>query len=192
MAMIQQTRTMSLVEFMRRYAEAPFELIDGEIIPVTPTTSQHVIIAKRLFMALLKYEKQGLGEVFNEATFILTDDPEWVRGSRVPDVMFVLKETLEAYYKSIPEAEEKPFIFVPEIVAEVISPNDKYSEVTHKVSRYLADGVRLIWIIDPQRKVITVKGEHDVELGENDILTGGTVLPDFELSLIALFAESSI
>jgi Uma2 family endonuclease len=183
---------MSIEDFVRRYNEAPFELIDGEMVPVTPTTSQHVIIAKRLFMALLEYEKQGLGEVFNEATFILADDPEWVQGSRVPDVMFVLKDTLTAYRKRIPDAEEKPFIFVPEIVVEVISPNDKYSEVTRKVSRYQTDGVRLIWVIDAQRKVVSVKGEINIELEDDEILTGGTVLPDFELSLTDLFAESSI
>jgi Uma2 family endonuclease len=106
--------------------------------------------------------------------------------------MFVLKDTLTAYRKRIPDAEEKPFIFVPEIVVEVISPNDKYSEVTRKVSRYQTDGVRLIWVIDAQRKVVSVKGEINIELEDDEILTGGTVLPDFELSLTDLFAESSI
>jgi Uma2 family endonuclease len=187
--MIQKTDVMAMQEFLRRYSEQPFELIDGEIIPVTPTVSQHVIIVKRLFMALLEFEKQGLGEVFNEATFVLTDDPNWVQGSRVPDVMFVLKATLAAYRQQTPFAEEKPFIFVPEIVAEVISPTDKYSAVAHKVARYEADGVRLIWIVDPQRKVVTVKGEQTAELEIDDILTGGKVLPDFALSLKNLFAD---
>lgn len=113
-------------------------------------------------------------------------------GSRVPDVMFVLKDTLDTYRKAIPDAEEKPFIFIPEIVAEVISPNDKYSEVTRKVARYQSDGVRLIWVIDPQRKTVTIKGEVDDELEEDETLTGRTVLPDFKLPLIDLFAESSI
>ena len=60
-----QTRIgMPLDEFIRRYDEAPFELIDGEIIPKMPTVSGHNQLAKRFFIALLPFEQQRLGEVF--------------------------------------------------------------------------------------------------------------------------------
>jgi hypothetical protein len=43
--MIQQTRIMTIEAFIQQYSEAPFELLDGEIVPVTPTISNHVIVA---------------------------------------------------------------------------------------------------------------------------------------------------
>lgn len=188
--MLERTLQMTLAAFIQRTnQDGPFELIDGEVLPVSPTVSSHTYIMKRLFLALLPFEERGLGEVFSEATFVLSDDAEWVSGSRIPDVMFVLAATLQRFQTQIPDAERKPFILVPEIVAEIISPTDSYSAITRKVAKYLSDGVRLVWLIDPQRRVVTVKGELDVELTQDDSLTGGTVLPDFKLPVVRLLGQ---
>src|SRR5690348_3455211 len=104
-------------DFIQRYdQDGPFELIDGEIVPKMPSVSTHTRTAKRIFLALLPFEQKGLGEVFQEATFILTDNPQWVRGSRIPDVMFVTQERLKRFEEKTPGAENKPFILVPEVV----------------------------------------------------------------------------
>jgi Uma2 family endonuclease len=178
-------------EFVQRYeAEGPFELINGEIIAKMPNVSGHVKPIKRLFIAFLPFETQGIGEAFQETTFVLTDDPRWVKGARISDVMFVLKAKLEAFH-DIPDHALKPYILVPDIAVEVVSPTDQYSEVMKKVRRYLADGVTLVWVVDPQIREVMVF-QHGVDqptilLGD-DVLTAEPVLTGYSMKLSDLFS----
>jgi Uma2 family endonuclease len=54
---------------------------------------------------------------------------------------------------------------------------------------YLALNVRLIWIVDPEDRSVTVyrPGHPVVVLGENDTLTGEDVLPGFTCRVGELF-----
>jgi Uma2 family endonuclease len=71
---------------------------------------------------------------------------------------------------------------------EIVSPNDTYSKVTEKVDLYLEDGVRMVWVIDPQRSKVTVyTADQQTTLGEEHTLSGGDVIPGFELTIRALF-----
>jgi Uma2 family endonuclease len=194
MASVPSTRlaSMPVEEFIRRSdQEGPFELIEGEIVPKMPSVAIHNKTAKRVFLALLPYEQQGLGEVFQEATFVLTDNPQWVYGSRIPDVMFVSRERLTQFESSVPDWQHKPYILVPELAVEIVSPTDRYSEINAKVIRYLNDGVRLIWVIDPQvRQVVVYRAGSDQQrtLIGDAVLTETQILPDFALPLSELFA----
>ena len=78
----------------------------------------------------------------------------------------------------------------PDLVVEIISPTDKYTDINIKVDTYLADGVKLIWIIDPQRQTIAVYDGSDVAntLRTDDTLTGGTTLPNFEVAVKDIFS----
>ncbi len=188
-----QTRIgMPLDEFIRRYDEAPFELIDGEIIPKMPTVSRHNRLSKRFFIALLPFEQQGLGEVFQEATYVLIDSSQWVKNSRIPDVMFVSAEKIAQFKSDIPDGENKPFILVPDLVIDIVSPTDQYSEISRRVKRYLSDGVRLILIADPETREVAVHrlgSDEQTNLSGDAVLDGGDVLPGFRLSLHDLFAD---
>lgn len=64
--------------------------------------------------------------------------------------MFFEKNRLAAYKEQTPDREEKPFVLVPDLAIEIVSKNDRYSDINDKVMLYLADGVRLVWVIDPQ------------------------------------------
>jgi Uma2 family endonuclease len=180
---------MPLAEFIRRYDDAAFEWIDGEMRPVSPSVAGPNVIAKRLFRALLPFEEAGLGEVFTEAPFVLTDIPNWVKGSRVPDVMFYRSVRLAAYRENMPDWEDKPFVLVPDLVIEVLSPTDSYSDVTEKITRYLDDGVLLVWVVDakPRTVVVHVPGSPPQTLHEGDTLKGGEVVPGFEMVVGRLF-----
>ncbi|MEM9955653.1 MAG: Uma2 family endonuclease [Chloroflexota bacterium] len=181
---------MSLDEFISRFEEQPFELINGEMWNMTPAKKKHSKISKRLYDRLLFHlVDNDLGEVFFESTFIIEDVSDWVNGSRIPDVMFYEKSRFETHDKDNPDDDGKPFILVPDLVVEVISPSDKYSDVTTKVDAYLKDGVKLIWIVDPQRKTIAVYEGSDSPrtLRVDDTLTGANVLPDFEIAVKAIF-----
>jgi Uma2 family endonuclease len=182
---------MTLDAFIERYAaEGPFELIDGEIIPKMPTVSGHSKLTKKLFRLLLPFEDQGLGEVFMETTFILLDLPNWVKGSRVPDVMFITREKLARFAQDVPDADAKPFVCVPDLVIEVVSPTDRYTDINNRVTRYLNDGVRLLWVVDPAGRAIFVymAGSNvQTKLTRAMMLDGGEVLPGFAVSLAEIF-----
>jgi Uma2 family endonuclease len=182
---------MSMDEFIRRFQqEGPFEFIDGEIVPKMPTVSGHNKLAKRLFLALLPFEQQGFGQVFQEATYVLIDTPQWVRGSRLPDVMFVSAERLAQFERETPDADNKPYILVSDIVIEIVSPTDNYSDIGRRVQHYLNDGVRLVWVLDPQIQetiVHTLGSDQQTRLTGEATLTGGDVLPGFALSFSAIF-----
>ncbi len=182
---------MSLDDFMAKYAEQPFELIDGEMIEMTPMKYRHNIIQKRIFLKFTDYESSSKnGEAFSEMPFVLEHTSNWLTGSRVPDVMYYQKSRLETYRIDVPDYEDKPMVLVPDIVVEIISPTDSYSDVERKAEVYLEDGVKIVWVVDPQRKIVeefTVQNPDGVKKRNDDVLSGGNVAQGFELTVSEIF-----
>lgn len=186
----QRAGLMTIEEFVRLYdEEGPFELIDGERIILSPPKAGHVVVTRNIFLAVHGFATEhDLGETFSEGPFVEIDIPAWVTGSRVPDVMFYAKERFERYKAENPDWADKPFVLVPDLVVEVISSNDRYTDVSHKVDKYLEDGVKLVWIADQKYRTMTVRtGNEYVTLTEADTLTGGDVLPGFSLKVASIF-----
>jgi Uma2 family endonuclease len=182
---------MSLEDYIDSYeTEGAFEIINGERIPLMPNVTIHVLTIKRLIALFIAYEQRTQqGEAFSEAPFVLLDSPNWVKGSRVPDVMYFSAERLMVYREQVPDWKDKPFILVPELAVEVVSANDRYTQIQEKVEVYQADGVKLIWVIDPHRqKVIVHAGNTQTILSTEDTLSGSEVVPDFTVSIADLFA----
>mgnify|MGYP001267636373 CR=1 FL=1 len=185
---------MPLDEFLAQSSAQPFELIDGERIDKMPTAAEHAMVIRMLLMLLYGHViARQLGEVFAEATFILPnrEDPNWVKGSRTPDLMFYSAERFATYISAEADWRARPFALVPDLVIEVISPTDTYSAVSAKVDVYLRDGVRLIWIVDPQRRKAAVHtpGQPMQQLDEGNTLSGGEIIPGFTLLLADLFKQ---
>lgn len=184
---------MPLDEFIRESNDQMFELINGERKPKLPTVAGHNDVIRTLFLALYMHAGTGqLGEVFSEATFILPDayDANWVAGSRTPDVMFYTGTQIADYKARTPDWRERPYPIVPDFVAEVVSPTDKYSDIDEKVDAYLLDGVRLIWLLDPQRRktrIHTADAEQTVRLTNDARLDADEVIPGFQIALSKLF-----
>jgi Uma2 family endonuclease len=76
-------------------------------------------------------------------------------------------------------------------VVEVRSPDDSVAELDRKAHEYLAAGVRLVWVADPDRKSVRVHrpGTDVHELHADDRLTGDDVLPGFDVAVATLFEE---
>jgi Uma2 family endonuclease len=187
-----QTRIgMPLDEFIRQYDEAPFELVDGERIPLMPPVAEHGEVIRLLIRHLFGYEQINPNiVVYTEMPVVLEDSPNWVKGSRVPDLMIYDKARLDDYKQRVPDWKEKPFILIPDVCVEVISANDNYLDVDDKVEGYLNDGVRLVLVINPRRKAIAVHTpESIIRLTEVDTLDGGKVLPDFKVAVAAIFNQ---
>jgi Uma2 family endonuclease len=191
--MVEAIQGLTLTEFLRLYdEEGPFELINGERVPIMAKVAGPGDVASTLMIVLGSYVRtNNLGKVYSETSFVLIDASDWVRGSRQPDVMFFSAERLSAYIAQNTDWKDKPFILVPDLAVEVVSPNDLYRDVQDKVDNYLRDGVKLVWVIDPPRGSVTVHraGIKDLAvLSGDDPLEGGDVIPGFSVSVASLFA----
>lgn len=79
---------------------------------------------------------------------------------------------------------------IPNLVVEVRSPNDTWTEAIGKVIDYLKVGVPIVLFIDPGTRSVSVCGEPFGQrmLGFSDTLTIPEVLPGFSVPVAALFA----
>jgi Uma2 family endonuclease len=73
----------------------------------------------------------------------------------------------------------------------VLSEGNTAAEIERKLREYFAAGVRLVWLVDADRRVVRVHTApaEVIVLGETDALAGGDVLPGFTLRVSELFAE---
>ncbi len=188
------TKLMTAEEFWQRASEfSRFELVRGVPVPIgqadaqggkiSPTGRRHGRIELNLGAALRVFlTSHALGEAYaGEVGFILARNPDIVRA---PDVAFVSHERLK-------DAPVEGFLpFAPDLAAEVVSPNDTVREISGKVFEYLDAGTRMVWVVDPDNRAITVYGSRTkvVVLTEHDKLDGGDILPDFSVSIREIFA----
>jgi Uma2 family endonuclease len=104
---------------------------------------------------------------------------------RIPDLPFIPWDSLPG--RCIPD---KPILgLAPDLAAEVLSRRNTAGEMALKVREYLLSGVRLVWLVDPRKRVVRVYTAPDrsVELTESDTLDGGEVLPGLELPIRRIF-----
>jgi Uma2 family endonuclease len=72
-----------------------------------------------------------------------------------------------------------------------LSPTETPSELEEKLRDYRTAGTRLVWVVDPATRIVSVRAENgDASLlREGDELDGGDVLPGFVLAIIQVFAR---
>jgi len=106
---------------------------------------------------------------------------------RAPDIAWIATERVE-------QAKTEKFIPIPpDLAVEVNSPSDVIGDVVAKVQWWLAHGTRAVWVVDPKSKTVTTyhpDGSARV-VHHNQTLTGGDVLPGFELPLNKLFVDQT-
>lgn len=159
-----------------------YELVEGELRKMPPPGLTHAWIIAKLIHALLQYmDTHPLGRVFAEFGYLLAENPDTVLA---PDVSFLQQERLAGA-----DLARTYWVGAPDLAVEVVSPSDRYTEVTEKVARWLAAGTRLVWVIDPRRQQITVHRAPNAvsNLTVADILDGGDVLPGWTLPVRELF-----
>ena len=187
-----QTEKLTIDEFMRLYeTEGPFEIIDGERVEKVPPLYMHVQIAHALLKALILFlENHPLGEASLETAFVLpdTDKSNWVRGSRIPDLMFIRSDRLATYTAETEDYQNLPLMLVPDLTVEIVSPTDSYQDVERKVDLYLEDGVQQVWVIKPKTQTISIyEGTERRNLTKGDTLSGEDIIPGFEMPVASLF-----
>lgn len=161
------------------------ELVRGELRTMPPGGGEHGDESSVFDGSLGMYVRaQKLGRVYtNETGFILMTDPDTVRA---PDVAFLRRERL-------PEG-RSPRGYIrgaPDLAVEVISPNDRYTDVAEKIAEWLEHGVRMVVVVDPRRKTVDVHrpGQATRTLGLDDVLDGDDVVPGWSLAVRDLFDQ---
>jgi len=190
MTKAQQINGMTIDEDVRLYERAdPFEIIDDERKHRRPPVTIHNLIVRFLFRILDHFcIANQLGEVLQETAFALTYNTNWLKGSHMPDIMFIAQARWQDYGATTEGGVHKPIILVPDLVIEVVSPNDLYADLKRKVEKYLQDGVRLIWVVGPMQKSVGVyTGEHFVAHKGDITLKAAEMLPGLQIELNELF-----
>jgi Uma2 family endonuclease len=157
------------------------ELVRGRLVVHEPPGGRHGYVAANLAFRLNQHiDLTGAGAVFvGDVGFTLRRDPDTVRG---PDVAFVSKDRLP---QPIPHSYLE---LAPDLVVEVLSHTDRPGEVLAKVGDWLDAGARLVWVIDPDRRLARVYRADGTEslLDETGQLLGEDVRPGFTCTLAAI------
>jgi len=150
------------------------ELVRGILIVREPAAYNHGRVIARITGRLWTHvDLTGAGELLGAETgFTLFRDPDTVRA---PDVAFVHRDRL-------PDPSSRAFVeLAPDLVVEVLSPDDRPGETLAKVGDWLKAGTRLVWVIDPERRSARIYRADGSEsaIAENDAFNGEDVLPGF-------------
>ena len=159
-----------------------YELVRGELIQMAPPGLRHGRFTSHIARRLGNHvEAEDLGVVYSETGFILESDPDTVRA---PDASFISRERLDEVGET-----DGYWPGAPDLVVEVISPNDRYTEVEAKVAEWLAAGTRMVIVVNPRRRSVRVhRSPTDVDdLVEGDAIEGGNVVPGWTMPVSGLF-----
>jgi len=158
------------------------ELVKGEVVTMVAPGFEHGKIQTTMAAILWNFLRTSkLGTVLTESGVITERDEDTVRG---PDVSFYSKESVPlnrrvVKYPDVP----------PDLCVEVVSPSNTKRELRDKTKEYFAAGVKLVWIVDPEDRSVTVltSPSQGTTLYEPSELTGGDILPGFACAIAELF-----
>jgi Uma2 family endonuclease len=158
------------------------ELVRGEIVTMPAPGFRHGVVQGNVaFVLKLFLRDHAVGRVTVESGLQTEFDPDTVRG---PDVAFWSFERLPAV--------QAPEVY-PEVAAdlcvEVLTPSSSRTKIQAKVKEYLKRGVRMVWVVDPDDRSVTVYRRPDEGrvFWDTATLSGEDVLPAFSCPVAELF-----
>ena len=123
---------------------------EGEVIVMPPTGGETGNRNSEITRQLGNWKKtDGTGATFDSSTgFKLPDG-----ANRSPDASWVSKTRLA----QLTLEQKKRFIpLCPDFAIELRSPSDDLDTIKAKMDEYIANGLRLGWLIDPEEKAVYV------------------------------------
>jgi Uma2 family endonuclease len=172
---------MTAEELWRLAPAQPGELVKGRFIEMPPTGYAHGAVEANITFELGRFVREhSLGKVLSGEVGIITGRaPDTVRGA---DVAYISHERLA-------HAKAKGYLDAPpELVVEVVSPSDRWTDINEKVTEYLACGVDEVWIVDQRtRRVSCCRSTTVRTYQQEDVLSAPDVLPGLSLAVARLF-----
>jgi len=166
------------------YEDRSIELVEGEIIEMSKASGLHGQITMLLSIKIASHVVENrLGIVTAAETgFMLERNPVGRDTVRALDIAFLSSETVPAVLP------DQLVDVAPDLAVEVISPSNEAADIHHKIRQLLAAGTTLVWIVYPRTRTVEVHTRSGAAtLESDDILSGGDVLPGFEITVGDIF-----
>ncbi len=177
---------LTLAEFLRLpESDESFELVDGEVVPKKSPKFFHSRLTTA-FWAELSGWCYGRGQVTIEWAVVLKrGEQDWVP---VPDLLYVSYDRLSKDW-----CEDAPCPVLPELVIEIMSPEQTSNLLTRKALDYLSAGVDRVWVVFPPMRSITVfYTDRPPETYRNDRVINDELFPDLAVTAEQFFIKAGI
>jgi Uma2 family endonuclease len=176
------TKELMTVEEFSRMSTAEgedYELVDGELIPLSSAIPIHGAIRDALVFHVRGYLAKGhLGGTASETDCRINEDTV-----RRPDLSIFLGEhwtQLDLYQIPTPLA--------PDIAVEILSPSEHVVDLNRKVRDYLSAGSQEVWLIDHANGEVHVRTRTGIRLLQDGDLLDSPLLPGFSVRIPDLLA----
>ena len=146
-----------------------FELVQGELLALTPASHYHARVCIAISSSLAPFARQiGAAVLSESAGYVVGATREAVRS---PDVSLVTRERM-----AILPAGRAFGTEAPDLAIEVLSPEQHgESYARPKVAEYLAAGGTVVWLVDPDNRTVRVyergASEYSIYPAESEIHT---------------------
>ena len=159
------------------------ELIRGVLRETMPTGEERGQLAMTIGFLLNGFViPRRLGRVIgSDAGVLLERDPDTVRE---PDVAFISAQKRPRGVRNTRYTQA-----APELVVEIRSPSDSASDLVEKALMWLAHGVLMVWVVNPDTRTVDVyrAGSPAATLADGDAIDGGDALPGFSCAVSDIF-----
>lgn len=177
---------MTLETFLELPETKPYREYDcGEMYRKPMPDVPHGLLQLFLGSLMLQAARFAGGIVATELRCVF--GPRDGMRSYVPDILYATRDRVPAGNL----ADQQYLPTAPDLAVEVLSRGQPNQRFNRKIDFYLANGVRLVWIIDPRRRTVTVLAPEQGPrvLTDADTLDGGDVLPGFSIPVAEIFAQ---
>ncbi|HEY7390496.1 MAG TPA: Uma2 family endonuclease [Bryobacteraceae bacterium] len=157
-------------EYLHTSYEPDMEYVDGQLVERSVGERRHSRVQTVVAAELQRRETERGFEVFVEQRIIIQP-----RRYRVPDICV----------KAVPY-DPVPVLERPDLIIEVLSPDDTLTEATEKCAEYFRAGIPASWVADPYRKALYSYGPDGLRLVNPPVLDNELTGP---LDFAAIFAE---
>ncbi|GAC1393120.1 MAG: Uma2 family endonuclease [Ktedonobacteraceae bacterium] len=161
------------------YPENQIELREGKLIIMSPSDGVSGEVGV-LFSSLLAIWVYGhnLGKVLDSSTGFRLPNGDLLS----PDVSFVSRTRLKRVTRSY-------LSVVPELIVEIKSSSDRIRGLEEKIALFLAQGVQVGILIDPDKKVVSIYHNAGITTDDREeaILQKTTLRDDDILAIPELF-----
>jgi Uma2 family endonuclease len=172
---------LTLEEFLALpEGDVNYEFVDGHAVPKVSPKYFHSTLQTALLLLIRAWCK-GKGRVGAEWAILLKrQGKDW---APVPDLTYISYERLPKSWK---RNEACPAL--PELIIEIISPDQTMKEFEDKATDYLAVDVSRVWVVDPEAisiRVFLPDGLNQVYTDTTSIVDA--LLPGLELTTRQIF-----